>query len=305
MGLIYSLIAFIGVFCFLRFLRYMYKFLYAMYAKPKNIKEKFDTDWVMITGASAGVGKELAIMCAKQGLNIIGIGRSFEKLEKVKKECTNLGVQFRQFAIDLSDISAPERIFKNCGDIKIGCLFVCHGNNNMGRIIEKTDSEVRDELNAVTTSNMLLTRYFGKQIEKKGTVTFISSLNAHTITPYASLYGPTKRFLTHFSAHMQIEGYFHNITYQTLCVGYIKNTDFNAKMPPQIRNMAKNGLPPEHVARAVLATAGKNFEADLGYDCVVEHFLVWLLPTVLVDLIFKKVTKGMIKILDESKKKTD
>ena len=305
MGILYKFVVFIGFFCFLRFLRYIYKFLYSMFMPPKDIKKTFNTNWVLITGASAGVGRELSLMCAKQGLNIIGVGRSAQKLAKVKEECEKLNVEFRQYAIDLADITAAERIFKQCSDVKIGCLFVCHGNNNIGRIYEKTDEEVANELKAVTTTNTLLVRYFGNQVEKKGTVTFVSSLNAHSVTPFASLYGPPKRFLTHLTSHMEVEGAFHNITYQSLCVGYIKNTDFNARMPEEIQKMATNGLPPDFVARAILATAGQNFDSDLGYDCMLIHFLIWLLPTVLVDFVFKKVSLNMIKVIDESKKKTD
>ena len=44
----------------------MYKFLYAMYMPAQDIKKKFNTRWVLITGASSGVGRELAKMCAKQ-----------------------------------------------------------------------------------------------------------------------------------------------------------------------------------------------------------------------------------------------
>ena len=305
MGFLYSFVAVIGFFCFLRFLRTMYKFLYAMYMPAKDIKKKYNTEWVLITGASSGVGKELAKMCAKQGLNIIGVGRSKEKLEKVKAEVEKENVSFRMYAVDLSDTNAPKRIFEENKDVKIGCLFVCHGNNNCGRIIEKSEEEVKNELNAMTTTNMLLTRYFGQQVGEKSTVTYISSLNAHIYTPYASLYGSVKRFIEHFTAHMEMEGYFHGMSYQVLCPGYIKNTDFNAKMPKELQAAAENGMTPEFVARAVLATAGKNFDADLGYDCLLIHFLVWLLPQSIVDIVFQHIAKGMIKALDDSKKKNE
>ena len=85
--------------------------------------------------------------------------------------------------------------------------------------------------------------------------------------------------------------------------GYINNTDFNANMPKELQSAADKGIAPELVARAVLATAGKNFNADLGYDCMFIHFLVWLLPQPIVDAIFQKIGKAMIKTLDDSKKK--
>jgi short-subunit dehydrogenase len=271
----------------------------------QDIKKKYNTEWVLITGASSGVGKELAKMCAKQGLNIIGVGRSKEKLQNVKEEVEKENVSFRMYAVDLADTNAPKRIFDECKDVKIGCLFVCHGNNNAGRIIEKSEDEIRNELNAATTSNMLLTKLFGAQCEGKSTVTYISSLNAHMHTPYASLYGSVKRFIGHFSVHMEMESSFHNTSYQVIFPGYIRNTDFNAKMPKELQSAAENGMTPEFVARSILATAGKNFAADLGYDCLFIHFLCWLLPQSLIDIVFQHVAKGMIKALDDSKKKNE
>ena len=97
MGILYKFVVFIGFFCFLRFLRYIYKFLYAMYMPAKDIKKTFQTNWVFITGASSGVGKELSIMCAKQGLNIIGVGRSSQKLEKVKEELSSAESFYKKY----------------------------------------------------------------------------------------------------------------------------------------------------------------------------------------------------------------
>ena len=67
---------------------------------------------------------------------------SKEKLQKVKEEVEKEKVSFRMYAVNLDNTDYARRIFEECKDVKIGCLFICHGNNNAGRIIEMSEMEV-------------------------------------------------------------------------------------------------------------------------------------------------------------------
>lgn len=300
-----KIVILIGVITFGHLLYYLYKFYLAMWGKAQNIKEKFKTEWVMITGASSGVGKHLTLMCAKQKLNIIGIGRSEEKLKAVAELVKKEGVEFRYHAVDLSDVTAPRTIFEANKDVKIGCLFVCHGFNNMGRIIEMTKKQIRDDLNAMTTSVVLLTSFFGKQATNGGTVTYISSLNGENHVAYAALYGASKRFLNHFVLHLQLEGFLNNLTFQAICPNFIADTAFYDNMPQKIKDCAKDGVTPERVANAVLATAGKNITCDIGWDTIICHFFMWILPDFLQDWFFSAAGLNFMKEIEKQKKKTD
>ena len=292
--LIKGSIIFIGIITFVHLTFYLYKFYVAMWGKARNLKEVFKTEWVMITGASSGVGRQLAYMCANQGLNIVAIGRSNEKLTKMAIDLAPKNIKFKYHAVDLADLDAPNRIFETNKDIKIGCLFICHGFNNVGRITDKSSDDIRHDLNAMTTSNILLTKLFGNQTDF-GTVTYISAINADNHVSYASIYGASKRFINHFAEHMQSEGYFHNITFQAICPDFIADTEFYRDMPQKIKDCAKDGVAPERVANAILATAGRNFTCDIGWDTIIIRFFMWILPDFLQDKFFKMAGYNMMK----------
>jgi short-subunit dehydrogenase len=69
--------------------------------------------WVMITGSSQGLGRSLGIVFAKNGFNVILNGRDKEKLEEVRSEINELGMECEVVVGDLRD----EKTIKNLGEI--------------------------------------------------------------------------------------------------------------------------------------------------------------------------------------------
>lgn len=64
--------------------------------------------WALITGASRGIGHELAVFMAKQGCNLILHSRDLEHTKEINTLVTSLGIDTRQVAADLSDLDAIE-----------------------------------------------------------------------------------------------------------------------------------------------------------------------------------------------------
>ncbi len=79
-------------------------------------KEKY----AIVTGASCGIGYELAKILAKDGKDIVVIARSRDRLEDLKKEIENKhGTKVKVLAKDLSDPKAPPEIFSELEKEKI------------------------------------------------------------------------------------------------------------------------------------------------------------------------------------------
>lgn len=71
----------------------------------------FDYSTVILTGASSGIGKDLAVRLIKDhGCNIIGIARNVERLEGVKKELGSLGHKFTYYSMDVSKKESWENL---------------------------------------------------------------------------------------------------------------------------------------------------------------------------------------------------
>lgn len=67
----------------------------------------------IITGASRGIGKEVALLFAKNGADLILISRSEENLSVLKKELITYGVEVEYFAIDITDAEKLKEVFLN------------------------------------------------------------------------------------------------------------------------------------------------------------------------------------------------
>src|SRR5688572_184775 len=66
----------------------------------------------LITGASTGIGHELAKLFARDGHQLVLVARNHKRLETVAEECRKLGsARVTVFAKDLADLEAPDEIF--------------------------------------------------------------------------------------------------------------------------------------------------------------------------------------------------
>ncbi len=93
--------------------------------------------WVLLTGATRGLGYLSAIELAKRGCNLILHSRSLEKSEKVAEEVRALGVKAYAVAAELSDPASVEQMLK---DIDALGVLVDVGLNNAGlQVAYRTD----------------------------------------------------------------------------------------------------------------------------------------------------------------------
>jgi NADP-dependent 3-hydroxy acid dehydrogenase YdfG len=60
----------------------------------------------LITGASSGIGKAVALSFANAGINLVLVGRSIDRLQPVADAATQLGVKARSYELDLGDLAA-------------------------------------------------------------------------------------------------------------------------------------------------------------------------------------------------------
>ena len=87
------------------------------------------SEYTLITGASAGVGKEMAYMLAKKQKNLVLVARSERVLEAMQKELQDsYGISVLVFAIDLSKEGAAQRLFSFCQEKMFVSLLI----NNAG-----------------------------------------------------------------------------------------------------------------------------------------------------------------------------
>lgn len=87
-----------------------------------RLKSKYG-EWAVITGASSGIGLELATQLASAGFNLVLIARHLEKLQEVENHLkTNTTIEIKIVNVDVSETEGIDQIFEATKGLKVGLL---------------------------------------------------------------------------------------------------------------------------------------------------------------------------------------
>jgi short-subunit dehydrogenase len=248
--------------------------------------------FVLITGASSGVGRALVMECASQAVSVVAVGRDESALIAVRDGYTRINPrgECRCLIRDFADTGAAASIFAELKTVPLSAMFVCHGVRTPKRFVNFTNPELTTYNNAMMTSNVLLAKHFAAHTETRGNITFISSMHTFTRIPFNQNYGSVKRFLNHFVHNYQFEA--KNMCVQVINPGRIKGTKFFDSVPQNLRGFLARPIPwaltPERVARIVLATLDTNFDVDVGWDAILSRIIFWAVPGPVIDFFLKR-----------------
>ncbi len=161
--------------------------------------------WVIVTGASSGLGREMArILARERGANLILVARRGDRLRELATEleaATHASV--RVLEADLSREADVERVFTESTAIgEIYGVVLNAGVTHFGEHLELSWSAFQAMLATNVTSVVRLTTLFVPYlIEKKreGGILLVASMAGLMPVPYQSAYSGTKAFLTHFA----------------------------------------------------------------------------------------------------------
>jgi uncharacterized protein len=189
--------------------------------------------YAIVTGASCGIGYELAKILARDGKNIVVIARSRDRLEDLKREIENKhGTKVKVLAKDLSDPKAPPEIFSELEKAKI-YVDVLVNNAGFGVYGMFLETDLREELDMIqvnAVSLIHLTKLFLKGMveDKSGYILNAASLCAFLSTPMEAVYCSTKAFVLHFSEALANELQGTGVSVTCLCVG-LARTEFQKR----------------------------------------------------------------------------
>ena len=213
----------------------------------------------LITGASGGIGEELARLFAGNKHDLVLVARSEEKLQALSGELSRAhGVQSRALPADLADPAAPPRIFQAVEDLGI-TIDVLVNNAGFGArgAFSEIDYEVESrmiQLNVATLTH--LTRLFlpGMLERRNGKVLNVASTAAFVPGPFMVVYYASKAYVLSFSEGLAEEVQGTGVTVTALCPGPTQ-TNFAAAAGNQDSTLFRTGTVMN--ARAV-ALAGYN-----------------------------------------------
>lgn len=158
----------------------------------------------LITGASSGIGKELAEIHAERGGDLVLVARSEDKLQQIKDDLESQhGVEVKVLSKDLTDGNAPQEIYAALkqDDIQLEILVNNAGFGGLGKFHERewADDLVMINLNVIALT--ALTRLFLPDMvaRGRGKILNVSSTASLMPGPLQAVYFATKAFVTSFS----------------------------------------------------------------------------------------------------------
>ncbi|BBH53126.1 SDR family NAD(P)-dependent oxidoreductase [Fluviispira sanaruensis] len=172
-----------------------------------NFQKKYGP-WALVTGASDGIGRALAIEIAKVGLNLIIVGRNNERLEKLGSEIQKkFNVIVKIIAIDLAKNESNKALISQINQYEIGLFAAIAGFGTSGDFFK---GKIQDELEMIDVncrSVVEQTYYFANRFvtQKRGGIILMGSLVGFQGVPYSANYAATKAFIQNFAEGLHFE----------------------------------------------------------------------------------------------------
>jgi short-subunit dehydrogenase len=167
-------------------------------------------NYTLITGASQGMGLEMARECASLGRNILLISLPKENLKVLSENISEkFNVQTDFYEIDLTEAKSAEEIYKwvKKKNYSIDFLINNAGFGGFGAFEEYTLSYVEKMIDINIKATTRMTHYFIPEL-KKNSPSFIlnnASMIANFPCPYKSVYAASKVYVKYFTEALRVE----------------------------------------------------------------------------------------------------
>ncbi len=212
--------------------------------------------YILITGASSGIGEVFANEYARRGNNLVLVARSREKLEAIAQRLTKeRNVDVKILVKDLSVTESAKEVFEHCKseNLEIELLINNAGFGMINEFKSQDLGRIEQMMHLNMCSLVKLTHYFLPQMLKhnKGGVINVASTAAFQAVPNMSVYAATKAFVLSFSIGIKEELKHTNVKVMALCPGGTETPFFDTAEYERSRLMIPLDKPDDVVKTAI------------------------------------------------------
>ena len=244
----------------------------------------------VVTGASTGLGLQMAKAFANQGANLVLLARRLNLLEENAKAITEeFNVEVLPFACDITDTDRVKAAVAATME-RFGRVDILVNNAGTGAVApaeEITDEQFRHEMNIDLFGTFICAREFGKEMIKAGYGRIINIASMYGLVGNmivgSSPYHAAKGGVVNLTRALAAEWGKYGITVNSICPGYFY-TDLTTETLDSefFQAIAKRNIPAERYGRsgeldtcalflaspASTYVTGQNIAVDGGYTCV-------------------------------------
>ena len=251
---------------------------------------------VLITGASSGIGRDMARIFYSKGYDLVLVARNEEKLNNLKKELEKkkLNSKIEIIIMDLSNEENCKELYEKEKDIDI-----LVNNAGFGDCGNFTKTDLKKEINMINTNitayHILMKLYLKKMKEKdSGKILNVASIAGFMPGPLMATYYATKAYIVRLSEAIRTElkKQKSKVKISILCPGPV-NTNFNKVADVEF---AIKGLSSEYVAKYTVKKFLKGkFYIIPGLSIKLAKIGAKIAPTNLVSKVSYKMQRRKLK----------
>lgn len=255
-------------------------------------------EYILITGASSGIGYEMANQLASKKYNLILVARTEGKLLKLQNDLkSKFNIEVEYLLYDLSEPNSAQDLYNQVKEKNylVTGLINNAGFGDYGNFVEMPLKKDEEMIAVNITALVGLTKLFGADMEKvgKGRIMNVASLLSFLSFPYYSVYSATKSFVLAFTETVSAEMQGTGVTITALCPGTVE-TPFHTEAMRKTNAMSANNPMPADV----VAKAGVELFLN-GKGKKIVGFMNWFLsnlPRVTPDKIMMKIKMNLASI---------
>ena len=234
---------------------------------------------VLITGASSGIGRDLAKEFAKRNYSIVLVARNKEKLKELQNEIeSKYNIKVEYYIADLSNKEACINLYKKYEDID-----VLINNAGLGDFGLFSETELEKDIlliNTNITALHILTKLYLKKMKEKnnGIILNVASIAGFMPGPLMATYYATKNYVVRLSEAIreELKKEKSNVKISILCPGPV-DTNFNSVANVKF---GVRGLNSEYVAKYTVRKLLKSkFYIVPGFSIRITKLLSKIIPT--------------------------
>jgi uncharacterized protein len=214
---------------------------------------------IIITGASGGIGAQMASLCAQKGANLVLLARNLDKLQELKNELEGrYHVNIDVFQLDVSNTDEIQTVFSKVL-AKLDRVDVLVNNAGYGVFREAHEAKLEDikgmfSVNVVGL--MACTSLILPKMIKQGSghIINIASQAGKIATPKSSVYSATKHAVLGYTNSLRMELSKHHIYVTAVNPGPIETNFFNIadEKGTYVKSVKGFMLKPDFVAKRIV-----------------------------------------------------
>lgn len=259
---------------------------------------------IVITGASSGIGRELALQLSAPGRRIWLIGRNRERLDRVAAQVRSKGATVTTECLDLADLAAAERFLNETfpEGVRVDEIYLAAGVSLFGEVKEM----LAEDWNWIYLTNLLspvqwMRHFYAGMVKiRAGKIVIISSLAGYTGYPTATAYATMKAGLLGLFRSMWHEGQAHGVCFHLASPGYVDTSIYQSavyrgttyeKTMDQIKKIGFSSLAAPVAAARILTSVDRG-ECEFAFPAYAA-LMRWVAPRLpfLMASIHAKVVK--------------